>query len=63
MVTNVFFATTILFMAIAFYLLQELEFLIPYRDLLIAFTYGIVRIPSLVNSIFSGSSGEWGRSF
>ena len=31
--------------------------------LLIAFTYGIVRIPSLVNSIFSGSSGEWGRSF
>lgn len=35
MVTNVFFATTILFMAIAFYLLQECEFLIPYRDLLI----------------------------
>lgn len=35
MVTNVFFATTILFMAIAFFLLQECEFLIPYRDLLV----------------------------
>ena len=35
----------------------------PLLFLLIAFTYGIVRIPSLVNSIFSGSSGEWGRSF
>lgn len=30
----------------------------PLLFLLIAFTYGIVRIPSLVSSIFSGSSGE-----
>jgi hypothetical protein len=26
--------------------------------LLIAFTYGIVKIPSLVNSLFTGRSGE-----
>lgn len=30
----------------------------PLLFLLIAFTYGIVRIPSLVSSIFSGSAGE-----
>ena len=30
----------------------------PLLFLLIAFTYGIVRIPSLVSSLFSGSSGE-----
>jgi hypothetical protein len=35
MVTNVFFATTILFMALGFYLLEECRFLIPYRDLLL----------------------------
>ncbi|MCC6589070.1 MAG: hypothetical protein IT168_20400 [Bryobacterales bacterium] len=35
MITNVFFATTILFMALAFYLLQQCEFLIPYRSLLV----------------------------
>lgn len=35
MVTNVFFATTILFMAIGILLLQECNFLIPYRTLLI----------------------------
>lgn len=34
MVTNVFFATTILFMALGFYLLQQCEFLIPYRSLI-----------------------------
>lgn len=34
MVTNVFFATTILFMALGFWLLQECEFLIPFRELL-----------------------------
>ena len=31
---------------------------LPLLFLLIAFTYGIVKIPSLVNSIFSGKSGE-----
>ena len=30
----------------------------PLLFLLIAFTYGILKIPSLVNSLFSGSSGE-----
>lgn len=35
MVTNVFFATTILFMALGFFLLEQCEFLIPYRTLLI----------------------------
>jgi hypothetical protein len=31
---------------------------LPLLFLLIAFTYGIVKIPSLVNSIFAGRSGE-----
>lgn len=35
MVTNVFFATTILFMAAGFFLLDQCRFLIPYRSLLI----------------------------
>jgi len=35
MIPNVFFATTIIFLAIGFYLLQECAFLIPYRPLLI----------------------------
>lgn len=40
MVTNVFFATTILFMAIGFLLLDQCRFLIPYRTLLIE-KYGL----------------------
>lgn len=36
MIPNIFFATTIIFLAIGFLLLQECEFLIPYRSLLIA---------------------------
>jgi hypothetical protein len=36
MITNVFFATTILFLALFFWLLQECAFLIPYRNLLLA---------------------------
>lgn len=35
MFTNVFFATTVIFLAIGFLLLQECTFLIPYRTLLI----------------------------
>jgi len=35
MVTNVFFATTILFMAIGFLLLDQCRFLIPYKSLLL----------------------------
>lgn len=35
MVTNVFFATTIVFMAIGFLLLDQCRFLIPYRTLLL----------------------------
>ena len=35
MVTNVFFATTILFMAAGFFLLDQCRFLIPYKSLLI----------------------------
>ena len=30
----------------------------PLVLLLVAFTYGILKIPSLVNSIFTGRSGE-----
>jgi len=35
MVTNVFFATTVLFMAVGFFLLDQCPFLIPYKSLLI----------------------------
>ena len=35
MIANAFFASTILFLALGFYLLQECQFLIPYRSLLI----------------------------
>ena len=41
MVTNVFFATTILFLALFLWLLQECDFLIPYRQLLVQ-AYGPV---------------------
>jgi hypothetical protein len=35
MITNVFFATTILFLALFFWLMSECAFLIPFRNLLI----------------------------
>ena len=35
MIPNIFFATTIIFIAIGFFLLQECSFLIPYRTLLL----------------------------
>ena len=35
MIPNIFFATTIIFLAIGFLLLQECDFLIPYRTLLV----------------------------
>lgn len=41
MITNVFFATTILFLTLFFWLLQECAFLIPYRNLILA-KYGSV---------------------
>jgi hypothetical protein len=41
MVTNVFFATTILFMALGFFLLEQCEFLIPFRTLIVE-KYGLV---------------------
>ncbi len=41
MITNVFFATTVIFLAIGFFLLEECKFLIPYRALLVA-RYGRV---------------------
>jgi len=41
MVTNVFFATTILFMALGFFLLEQCRFLIPYKALLIE-RYGTI---------------------
>jgi hypothetical protein len=34
-VTNVFFATTILFMGVGFFLLDQCRFLIPYKSLLV----------------------------
>ncbi|HWB83485.1 MAG TPA: hypothetical protein VG675_05065 [Bryobacteraceae bacterium] len=35
MIPNVFFATTIIFLGIGFFLLEECSFLIPYRHLLV----------------------------
>jgi hypothetical protein len=35
MIANVLFATTILFLALSFFLLEQCAFLIPYRTLLI----------------------------
>jgi hypothetical protein len=35
MVANAFFATTVIFIAILLYLLQECRFLIPYRSFLV----------------------------
>ena len=35
-----------------------LVFFFPLVMLLIAFTYGVIKIPSLVNSLFTGRSGE-----
>jgi hypothetical protein len=35
-----------------------LVFFFPLVMLLIAFTYGIIKIPSLVNSLFTGRSGD-----
>jgi hypothetical protein len=35
MVTNVFFATTILFLAAGFFLLDQCRFLVPYESLLL----------------------------
>ena len=40
MVTNVFFATTILFMAVGFFLVDQCRFLIPYKSLLLE-RYGV----------------------
>lgn len=37
-----------------------LIFFFPLVMLLVAFTYGVLRIPSLVNSLFTGRSGESG---
>ena len=36
-----------------------LVFFLPLVFMLVAFTYGILKIPSLVNSLFTGKSGEW----
>jgi len=41
MIGNAILATTVLFLALGFFLLQECRFLIPYRDLLFA-KYGRV---------------------
>ena len=35
MIANAFFATTVIFLALGFYLLEECRFLIPYRQLLL----------------------------
>jgi hypothetical protein len=35
MITNTFFATTVIFLAVGFFLLQECSFLIPLRPLLL----------------------------
>ena len=44
MITNVLFATTILFLAVLLFLLQECSFLIPYRTLLLEKYAGAVAL-------------------
>jgi hypothetical protein len=44
MIPNVFFATTVIFLAIGFFLLQECAFLIPYRTLLIEKYGGVIAL-------------------
>jgi hypothetical protein len=50
MIPNVFFATTILFLALGFLLLQECRFLIPYRPVLLH-QYGSV-IATFATALF-----------
>jgi len=44
MVANAFFATTVIGMALALYLLQECQFLIPYRSLVVAKYGGVIAL-------------------
>jgi hypothetical protein len=44
MLANAFFATTVIFLAIAFYLLQECAFLIPCRTLICTRYGGVVAV-------------------
>jgi hypothetical protein len=56
MMTNVFFATTILFMAAGFFLLDQCRFLIPYRSLILE-RYGatiLLFAAALFINIFAG---------
>lgn len=56
MIANVFFATTILFLALFFFLLEQCAFLIPYRTLLID-KYGteiVLFAAGLFFNIFAG---------
>jgi len=79
MITNVFFATTILFLALFFLLLQECAFLIAYRNLLLA-KYGsviagfaavlflnlfaLMYIASLLNNLFGrGKEPFWQQAY
>lgn len=44
MLANSFFAATVVFLAVGFYLLEECRFLIPYRNLLISQYAGHISI-------------------
>jgi len=54
--TNVFFATTILFMAAGFFLLDQCRFLIPYKSLLLERYGGTILLfaAALFVNIFAG---------
>lgn len=56
MVTNVFFATTILFLALFIWLLQECAFLIPFRELLVEVyaRYIVAYAAALFVNVFAG---------
>ena len=65
MVTNVFFATTILFLALFFFLLEQCAFLIPYRALLME-KYGTeiaLFAAALFFNIFAGVYVAAGKLF
>src|SRR5438093_10646508 len=48
MLANALFATTVVFLALGFYLLDQCRFLIPYRDLIVARHGRTIRLFALV---------------
>jgi hypothetical protein len=67
MVTNVFFATTILFMAAGFFLLDQCLFLIPYKSLLVErygstiLLFGAVLFINIYAALYFGCASSYSK--